>query len=233
VIKITKKNKKSHLDYSWITSIYRFFGLNIAKIISIIPISPNQVTILSLIFGLIGSVYLCFGEFWYYLIGALLHQISITLDYVDGSLARLRGQTSKFGGWLDGNIDKFLDGVFFTAVSWGAYLQYKEPLLFIMALIAIITRYMIIHSVDMVRYGLDVSNLSPKFKKGVLGESMKKISIAKQLIYGKNNIQLLFIVFIFIGRIDWYLYLVAVYGLLSYLASLYIIGKQVRKLDKK
>lgn len=60
------------------------------------PVTPNQVTTLSLLLGVGGAVLLGFGAtaaYW----GAFLYMLAQFVDHMDGELARLTGQTSEFG----------------------------------------------------------------------------------------------------------------------------------------
>ncbi|RQD83483.1 MAG: CDP-alcohol phosphatidyltransferase family protein [Methanocalculus sp. MSAO_Arc2] len=69
-------------------------------------LSPNQITILSLVFGIGCAVSFSYQEF---LIGSLLLLISAILDLVDGSVARKTNHNSNFGAVLDWIIDKYID----------------------------------------------------------------------------------------------------------------------------
>ena len=65
------------------------------------PLSPNQITGLSCLVGVLGA--LCFvpGGYWGPLLGALLLQFSIVLDCCDGEVARVKFLESPLGDWLD------------------------------------------------------------------------------------------------------------------------------------
>jgi phosphatidylglycerophosphate synthase len=65
------------------------------------PLSPNQITVLSCVVGLLGA--LCFfpGGYWGPLCGALLLQFSVVLDCCDGEVARVKFMESPLGDWLD------------------------------------------------------------------------------------------------------------------------------------
>jgi phosphatidylglycerophosphate synthase len=70
------------------------------------PITPNVITVTSLLLGLA-----CAGAFWLHtwtwlLIGALLYHLSFTLDCMDGKVARLKGNGSAIGGLLDYIFDR-------------------------------------------------------------------------------------------------------------------------------
>ncbi|MDO8841821.1 MAG: CDP-alcohol phosphatidyltransferase family protein [Methanocalculus sp.] len=69
-------------------------------------ISPNQITIISLIFGIGCAVAFTYRLF---LIGSLLLFISAILDLIDGSVARKTDHSSNFGAVLDWIIDKYVD----------------------------------------------------------------------------------------------------------------------------
>ena len=64
-------------------------------------ITPNQVTLLSLIFGLLSAVsYFSYGALPF-IIGFILFQFHVILDVVDGEIARYRKISSVGGAYLD------------------------------------------------------------------------------------------------------------------------------------
>ncbi|MBI3304235.1 MAG: CDP-alcohol phosphatidyltransferase family protein [Deltaproteobacteria bacterium] len=65
------------------------------------PLSPNQITVLSCLVGMLGA--LCFfpGGYWGPLLGALFLQFSVVLDCCDGEVARVKFMESPLGDWLD------------------------------------------------------------------------------------------------------------------------------------
>jgi phosphatidylglycerophosphate synthase len=65
------------------------------------PLSPNQITVLSCIVGLLGALWFLPGGYWEPLAGALLLQFSVVLDCCDGEVARVKFMESPLGGWLD------------------------------------------------------------------------------------------------------------------------------------
>ena len=86
-----------------------------------IKFTPNQITMISFIIGLL-SAYSFLKGTWYYLIaGAILFEISFMLDFVDGGIARLKGLTSKFGMYLD-TVSDFTKFLFITlCLAYGQY----------------------------------------------------------------------------------------------------------------
>ncbi len=81
-------------------------------------VTPNQVTGLSLMAGLVGA-WLLGGEGGVRsLLGLILVQLSIILDHVDGELARLKFQYSALGKWLDNFSDHAVDLAVIACLTW-------------------------------------------------------------------------------------------------------------------
>jgi phosphatidylglycerophosphate synthase len=84
------------------------------------PLSANQVTVLSGMFGILAggavAVGVSKGAYWV-AIGGVLAFISVILDCADGQLARLRGQSSLVGRALDGVVDVIAPICVFNALA--------------------------------------------------------------------------------------------------------------------
>ena len=78
----------------------------IAKLLVWTRITPNQISITSLVLAVFS--FLSFIYNWNIAAG-LLAQLSSVIDGVDGSLARLKGMSSEFGGFLDSILDRYAD----------------------------------------------------------------------------------------------------------------------------
>jgi phosphatidylglycerophosphate synthase len=68
-------------------------------------LTPNQVTILALIFGLSTGAFFATGERWGLIAGAIAFYLAFVFDCVDGKLARATGITSAKGQALDALAD--------------------------------------------------------------------------------------------------------------------------------
>ena len=77
----------------------------VVKFLYPLPITPTHITIISLIAGLVSVRFYMIdtsaGLMW----GALFLYLKIFLDNVDGNLARVRGETSRLGRFLDSLTD--------------------------------------------------------------------------------------------------------------------------------
>ena len=83
-----------------------------------LAITPNHVTIVAIVIGLVAAWLASRGEYGAFVIGGVLLQINSVLDSVDGELARLRYQFSKAGQWLDNLADDVVDNAFIAACGW-------------------------------------------------------------------------------------------------------------------
>lgn len=82
------------------------------------PVTPNQVTVASLLTGLLGAWLLAQTSFAASVSGLLLCQLSVVLDHVDGEIARLKFQFSRLGKWLDNFSDHVVDLAVIACVAW-------------------------------------------------------------------------------------------------------------------
>ena len=77
-----------------------------ARLLAKTKVTPNQMTWAAFGIALLSFVSFVSG---YNIIAGLLVQLSSIVDGIDGSLARLKGMTSEFGGFLDSVLDRYAD----------------------------------------------------------------------------------------------------------------------------
>jgi phosphatidylserine synthase len=85
-----------------------------------LKMTPNQVTVISFAIGLLSAYAFSRGTFWTIFTGAVLLQLSIIVDCVDGELARYTRQFSALGAWLDAITDRIKEYLVFFALAYGA-----------------------------------------------------------------------------------------------------------------
>lgn len=85
--------------------------------------TPNTITIISMVVGLVAAGFFIPGSWEYALIGALLFQLAVIIDCCDGEVARLTFSESKFGQELDIWADNVVHIAIFSGIACGAYLQ--------------------------------------------------------------------------------------------------------------
>lgn len=90
------------------------------KLLSAIPLSPNQITALSVFLAIIGAYEFVLGQLW---LAFALYILSTFCDLADGAIARHRNIVTKKGGFLDGVSDRLVE--FFIIV---ALMTFRWPL---------------------------------------------------------------------------------------------------------
>ncbi len=71
-----------------------------------IPLTPNTVSFISFILGLMASALYFINN---PILAGIMVQVSSIIDGVDGELARIRKMESRFGGFLDAILDRIVD----------------------------------------------------------------------------------------------------------------------------
>jgi archaetidylinositol phosphate synthase len=78
----------------------------VSRVFAKLGLTPNQLTFISLLFGVASAV--LYGFQHVYLAAAML-LLSGLFDFIDGGVARINGKASKFGAAIDWIIDKYVD----------------------------------------------------------------------------------------------------------------------------
>jgi phosphatidylglycerophosphate synthase len=84
-------------------------------------ITPNMVTVANTVFGLGCALMFAVPNYWARLFAAIFFLTSITIDGVDGELARLKMNESSFGGALDIVTDNIVHVGIFVGLLAGCY----------------------------------------------------------------------------------------------------------------
>lgn len=82
----------------------------IGRIFNKIGLTPNSMTILGLVGNTVGAYFLSQGQM---LIGGLFILAMGPVDALDGTMARLRGEASDFGAFVDSVTDRYSELVIF------------------------------------------------------------------------------------------------------------------------
>lgn len=219
------KVRKTHDDYvsrvtRWIF-IYplAFFLTRYTKI------TPNQITILSILPGILSLIFLTLGNQYTNIIGAFMVLLYAILDGLDGIVSRATGQYSKLGQWLDGVIGYVLTPLMFisTAVGVGSY---QALLVGSIASLCFPIQFTLIH-----------------YFKSEIVESKERISISSskkfdflKYLYGIAPFYYMLILGAFLNKTLYVLYFWAVFGNLFWMIMLifqYRILTKGKVLDKR
>jgi CDP-diacylglycerol---glycerol-3-phosphate 3-phosphatidyltransferase len=87
-------------------------------------LTPNMVTMLGLLGNTVGAIYLARGEM---LTGAIWIALMTPVDGLDGTMARLRGEASDFGAYVDSVSDRYSELIIYGGLLYH-FLSLGEPL---------------------------------------------------------------------------------------------------------
>jgi hypothetical protein len=82
--------------------------------------SPNAITLLSFAIGIAAAASFAVGDRWALVLGALLLQLSLIVDCVDGEVARATRRFSALGAWLDASTDRVKEFLAYAGLAYGA-----------------------------------------------------------------------------------------------------------------
>ena len=83
-------------------------------------VTPNHLTTLRLVFGVLAFGGLASGTWLWMNVGALCFVVSHFLDHTDGELARIKGASSPFGHYYDLAADSLCTVLLFVGIGIGA-----------------------------------------------------------------------------------------------------------------
>ena len=97
--------------------IWYFMNRWVVRLLYPTSVTPNQITFISLFFGLTSAGIYVSGKPNALIWGAIFLYGKIFLDNVDGNLARVRGTTSRFGRFLDSLTDFLVTVLVYIAIT--------------------------------------------------------------------------------------------------------------------
>jgi len=91
------------------------------------PITPNLITGLSVLLGIVAGVAVSTGTYQWTVIGGGLLMASLILDNCDGEVARVKHQFSDWGAWFDIYGDFVVNAAFMAGMAVGAWRRFDQP----------------------------------------------------------------------------------------------------------
>jgi len=183
------------------------------------PVTPNQMTVISTLIGLIGALLFLFDSYYAQLIGALLFLSHSILDGCDGELARLKLMESRLGGMLDFWSDNIVHVAVFACMGtgWSMSAHSTGPLMLAgLAVSATIVSAGIIFAHTM----LDRAKSGPLYTSVSTARPSTMTRIADML--SRRDFIYLVVLLAMIGKWHWFLVLTAI-GTPIYAVMLFFI----------
>ncbi len=103
------------------------FSKYVARACARAGLGPNQVTVFSMVLGVVAAALFATGERPGLIAGGVVAYFAFFFDCVDGQLARYARKFSKLGAWLDSIFDRSKEYVIFAGLALGAHHMGYEP----------------------------------------------------------------------------------------------------------
>lgn len=94
-------------------------GRPLSKLLIHTPVSPNTISVISILTGVVAALCFAQGQWGMAVLGGILFQLSAVIDCIDGDIARVLFKESRWGKWLDLAGDQIVHVSVFAGVAWG------------------------------------------------------------------------------------------------------------------
>ncbi|MBV22276.1 MAG: hypothetical protein CMI57_02140 [Parcubacteria group bacterium] len=160
-------------------------SIRVVKLLLHTSISPNQITLLSIVVGIISSIMFAVDIPVYFLAGALILELYYIIDAVDGQLARYKKLSSMTGGYFDYVSNYIVPPCVFFCIGLGLIRNSENILPIVFAFSASVS-VTLISVFSECKYNVFVSALkaasSVKIRKTVEGKkNAQKLSLLRYL----------------------------------------------------
>jgi len=108
-------------------TIDRSVSLAISRRLAPLPLTPNAVTLGTMVVGLAAGLLACLGTYPGFVGAGALFLLASVLDGVDGEIARMKFQQSDGGQWLDTVCDDLANVVYLAGVTVGSWRAFASP----------------------------------------------------------------------------------------------------------
>jgi CDP-L-myo-inositol myo-inositolphosphotransferase len=111
-------------------------------------VTPNQISLFSFLCSLLAAGLFALGGYIALLTGGVLAQFASIIDGCDGEVARLKYQSSDFGGWFDAVLDRYADAFLLFGLTWHLLAVEVNGWILFVGFMAIIGSFMLSYTAD-------------------------------------------------------------------------------------
>jgi CDP-L-myo-inositol myo-inositolphosphotransferase len=111
-------------------------------------VTPNQISVFSFLCSVLGAGLFALGGYVALLLGGVLAQFASVIDGCDGEVARLKYQSSDFGGWFDAVLDRYADAFLLFGLTWHCLAEQANGWVLFAGFMAIIGSFMLSYTAD-------------------------------------------------------------------------------------
>lgn len=190
-------------------SINRILSRPITQFFLRTKLTPNQITLLSALAGILAFFGFSVGTKATFILGAIFFEAFYVLDNCDGEVARARGQSTKFGSWLDIWVDYFVHVLAFVGIAIGVYRFSLTPVIIIAgvaATLGVFLSFFVVVLQKKKNYGLAIYGM-PKAPRG----KIKKIGLLDKLVdvLSVGDFSIILLIFAFLNKMELLLWFAA------------------------
>jgi CDP-L-myo-inositol myo-inositolphosphotransferase len=110
--------------------------------------TPNQISLFSFLCSVLAAGLFALGGYVALLLGGVLAQFASIVDGCDGEVARLKYQSSDFGGWFDAVLDRYADAFLLFGLTWHLLAVDGNGRILFIGFMAIIGSFMLSYTAD-------------------------------------------------------------------------------------
>lgn len=99
--------------------LFRPVSFVFVKFLVKIPITPNQISLLSLLSGIVSGIFFSFGDKRSFIYGGLFYILCHIFDLLDGMIARLKKNGTPLGRIIDGWVDYLTSIAAYLGIALG------------------------------------------------------------------------------------------------------------------
>ncbi|MEE9548903.1 MAG: NTP transferase domain-containing protein [Candidatus Binatia bacterium] len=126
----------------------RPISVQISRQLAKFDITPNQISLFSFLCSLLAAGLFALGGYPALFLGGVLAQFASIIDGCDGEVARLKYQSSDFGGWFDAVLDRYADAFLLFGLTWHLLAVEASGWVLFAGFMAIIGSFMLSYTAD-------------------------------------------------------------------------------------
>ena len=126
----------------------RPISVQVSRRLVTLDVTPNQISLFSFLCSLLAAGLFALGGYLALLAGGVLAQFASIIDGCDGEVARLKYQTSDFGGWFDAVLDRYADAFLLFGLTWHVRQSGTSDWVLFIGFMAIIGSFMLSYTAD-------------------------------------------------------------------------------------
>jgi len=209
--------------------VYAFYwhlSFLVARVSKRLSISPNTLSVAGLVFSIIATPFFLLGTDFGNITGSVMFFLAVLMDCADGKLARLTGNTTYMGIWLDFIVDYIRRLFIYVPISYALFQATGESYFFLLGFL--LTSLFLAYEVLKIRY--DLFPFAQTEQQSIRGSTFHKV--VKQFVFIEGIEPLSLLLASIIGIISWHLWTWSFGAVILYVFVAVYYGRTIAKNDR-